>query len=181
MLIVFSFSTESDRDKFEYIYEKYKNLLLHKAYGILQDHMLAEDAVSEAFIRIYKNLHKIDDPADGRSIAFLVTIAKNVALTMLSREKGKSVELIDDAQQDSFDLEQYILSEVSTEGIFAMLDGIGEELKSVFLLKYAYDMSHREIGKALGITENNVTVRLHRAKKKLTTMLVKEGYAYERA
>jgi len=181
LILIFSFSTENNRQKFEYIYQTYKNLLLHKAYGVLKDYMLAEDAVSEAFIRIYKNLHKIDDPASNKSIAFIVTIAKNVSLTMLSKEKGKVVELFDESQQDEFDLEQYILSEVSTEGIYALLDGIGEELKSVFLLKYAYDMSHRDIGKALGITENNVTVRLHRAKKKLTAILVKEGYAYEQA
>jgi RNA polymerase sigma-70 factor (ECF subfamily) len=48
-----------------------------------------------------------------------------------------------------------------------LVDRLKEEQRAVFLLKYAHDMSHRDIAKTLGITENNVTVRLHRAKAKL--------------
>jgi len=180
LIILLTFASESDRDKFEYIYSKYKNLMLQKAYGVLRDYMLAEDAVSEAYLRIYKNLHKIDDPTSNKSIAFMVTIVKNTSLTILDRESKKATELYDEAQPDTFDLEQHILSELSSENIYAVLNTINEELRSVFLLKFAYDMSHREIGKALGISENNVTVRLHRAKKKLSEMLAKEGYVREK-
>lgn len=179
MILIFSFSTTEERDKFEYIYAHYKNLMLHKAYGVLKDYMLAEDAVSEALIRIYKNLHKIEDPTSNQSIAFVVTIAKNAALTMLSKEKKQAAEPIDEAQQDSFDLEGYMLAELSSEKIYGILSQIGEELRSVFVLKYARDLPHKEIGQLLGISENNVTVRLHRAKKKLAQILVKEGYACE--
>ncbi len=35
------------------------------------------------------------------------------------------------------------------------------------------------IKRLLGITENNVTVKLHRVKKKLAGMLIEKGYAYE--
>lgn len=177
MFLIFTFSNEPDRDKFEYLYGRYRNLLLHKAYDILKDYSLAEDAVSEAYIRIYKNLRKIDDPASNQSIAFVVTIVKNVSLTMLSKEKQNLTEEYDETRPDSFDLEESALSGLSSEKIYTVINLLGEELRGVFLLKYAYDYSHREIGKLIGISENNVTVRLHRAKKKLTQLLVKEGYA----
>jgi DNA-directed RNA polymerase specialized sigma24 family protein len=32
----------------------------------------------------------------------------------------------------------------------------------------------------LNISENNITVRLHRAKKRIATILVREGYANEK-
>lgn len=178
MIFLLSFSSESDKEKFEYLYSKYKNLLLHKAYEILKDYMLAEDAVSEAYLRIYKNLHKIDDPDSNQSIAFAVTIAKNTALTILSREKAKSTELYDETQPDEFDLEQHVLSELSSGAVYSAMECLGEELRGIFLLKFAYDMPHREIAQTLGITENNVTVKLHRAKKKLAEILKKEGYAH---
>jgi len=177
MLLVFSFASEQERDKFEFIYQKYKNLLLQKAYGILGDYSLAEDAVSEAYIRIYKNLQKIGDPTSGQSIAFVVTIAKNAALTMLAKEKRNVAGEYDEDQPDSGSLEEDVLAALGSERIRAALGGLSEELHSVFLLKYAYDYSHRDIGEILGISENNVTVRLHRAKKKLAELLVKEGYA----
>ena len=65
--------------------------MLHKAYEILQDYHLAEDAASEAFIRIHRNIHKIDDPTDKRSIAFIVTIVKNVSLTILKSNLKKLI------------------------------------------------------------------------------------------
>lgn len=178
MLLILTFNTVEERDKFEYLYSKYKNLMLHKAYGVLHDYMLAEDAVSEAMLRIYKNLHKIDDPATGRSASFVVTVVKNVALTMLQKEtRVEQSELTDDLREESYDLEQEVLSGLTSESILSLLDQIGDELRHVFVLKYAHDLSHKEIGKALGITENNVTVRLHRAKKKLSEILAREGYA----
>lgn len=177
MILFFSFENESDRIKFETIYEKYKNLMLHKAYHILHDYMLAEDAVSEAFIRLYKNIHKVDDPTSNQSVAFVMTIVKNASLTLLEKQKKTPVEEVDETQRDDFDLESATLSALSGEAIFSLVSQLGEELSSVFLLKYGRDLSHKEIGVMLGITENNVTVRLHRAKKKLAALLVKEGYA----
>ena len=175
-MLILTFSSERERDKFEYIFQTYKKLMLYKAYGILRDYMLAEDAASEAFLRIYKNLHKIDDPASKKTIAFIVTIVKNVALTMLQREKEYTALEYDENREDDFDLEEHTISTLSSENIYKVVDRLGEDLKGVFLLKYAYDLPHREIGRMLGITENNVTVRLHRAKNKLAALLREEGY-----
>ena len=174
MLLLLSFASEHERDKFEFIFHKYKKLMMHKAYGILNDYSLAEDAASEAFIRIYKNIHKIDDPTSNKTIAFIVTIVKNVSLTMLKKEKEHAAQEYDYEQQDPFDLEEHTLAQLGSDYIYQMLNELGEEMKSVFLLKYAYDLSHKEIGRMLDISENNVTVRLHRAKKKLAELL-KEG------
>lgn len=63
--------------------------------------------------------------------------------------------------------------------MLALVDGLSEELRSVFLLKYAYDLPHKTIGRLLGISENNVNVRLHRAKKKIAALLAEGGYAVE--
>jgi RNA polymerase sigma-70 factor (ECF subfamily) len=56
---------------------------------------------------------------------------------------------------------------------------LSDDLKTPFLLKYAYDCSLKEIGRILKISENNVAVRLHRAKSKLIGMLKKEGLSNE--
>ena len=59
MLIFLAFANDDDKSKFDYLYNRYVKLLLYKAYAVLHDYSLAEDAVSEAFIRVYKNLGKI--------------------------------------------------------------------------------------------------------------------------
>lgn len=180
MIIFLSFETESDKFKFEHIYGKYKKLLLFKAYNILRDYTLAEDAVSEAFIRIYKNLDKIEDADSNKTVSFLVTIVKNTSLTILSRQKtGSTVTLEDYDEKDDSDLEELVLSEAAAENILKIVDTLKDELKTPFLLKYAHDLSHKEIARILNISENNVTVRIHRAKKKLAELLRKEGNVYE--
>lgn len=171
ILLILSFDTEENKDKFEYIFYKYRKLMLHKAYEILQDYYLAEDAASEAFIRIHKNMHKIGDPDDKKSIAFIVTIVKNTALTILSKTRSQATEEYDEEQAADFNLEEQTIAHIGADEIYDILNVLGEELKSVFLLRYAHDMSHKEIGKTLGISENNVTVRLHRAKKKLAEII----------
>jgi RNA polymerase sigma-70 factor (ECF subfamily) len=179
MIFILTFSTEQEKSKFEYLFHRYKKLLLHHAVGILRDFALAEDAVSEAYIRVYKNMHKIEDPDSPRTVAFLVTIARNISLTMLARERKSSAEELLEDQSDGFDLEESVLTRISTVRVQELLNQMREELRNVFILKYAYDLSHREIANTLGISENNVTVRLHRAKKALAAALRKEGYGNE--
>ncbi|MDR0964326.1 MAG: RNA polymerase sigma factor [Clostridium sp.] len=179
MILLLTFSTQQEQNKFENLFHKYKKLLLHHALGILKDYALAEDAVSEAYIRIYKNMHKIEEIDSPRTVAFLVTIARNVSLTMLAREKKSYTEEISEEQGDGFDLEESVLTRISTTRVQELLHQMREELRDVFILKYAYDLSHREIADTLGISENNVTVRLYRAKKALAATLRKEGYCNE--
>jgi RNA polymerase sigma-70 factor (ECF subfamily) len=134
--------------------------------------MLAEDAVSEAYIRIYYNLNKIEGVNSPLSIAFMTTIVKNCALTLLRKNSSEIVEeeVLEEAA-DSFDLEAEVLNGVSAEEVYAMLGTLEEQLRDIFILKYAYDLSHSEIAAHTGLTENNVTVKLHRTKKRLKELL----------
>jgi len=182
MLLMLVFATQSEADTFAYIYEKYKRVMLSRAMSILRDNGLAEDAVSEAFIRVYKNMGKIEDPDSGRCAAFLLTIVQNTALTMHQRRTRQPVLHVQPEEEvqipDSFDVEDFVLSRLSEVEILAVLDRISEDLRHVFVLKYAYGLSHRQIGKLLNLTENNVTVRLHRARNRLKKLLTEEGSAH---
>ena len=178
-VMILAFSSESDKDKFDLIFSKYKSLMLHKAYEILKDAYLAEDAVSEAFLRIYKNIHKIADPLSNQNVAFIVTIAKNAALTIYnkssrSKRETAEVEILENVRDERAETESIVLSSMAAEDIRLLIDGLNEKYRQVFLLKYAHDCSHREIGNILGMTEGNVTVVLHRAKKALAKSLKME-------
>ena len=175
-IMVLSFSSEIDRDKFDLIYKKYRNLMLHKAYDILKDPHLAEDAVSDAFLRIYKNIRKISDPLSNQSVAFIITIVKNTALTIYrkaGRARGESIdsEALDGVADGGIDVESSVITDIEAERIYMLIDGLSERNRQVFLLKYAHGYSHGEIGKMLGMAEGNVTVTLHRAKKVLMGLL----------
>ena len=176
-MLFLAFNTPDDKEKFNYLYNRYSRLLIYKAYEILRDYSLAEDAASEAFIRVYKNLDKIEDCDAGKTAAFLVIIARNCALTLLNKRRRDNTANIDDFDLPApGDVEDSLISECSANELMQVIDSLSDNLKEPFLLKYAYNMSHKEIAKLLGQTENNVTVRIHRAKAKLMQMLQKGGY-----
>ena len=160
-----------EQNTFEFVYEKYKRLMWSKAFDILKDYALAEDAVSEAFIRVYRNFHRIEDPVSPQTAAFLVTIVKNTAINIYNkRNKVLPTDFSEFEQADSFDMEESVATRDEARRAAELVEQLNESERSVFLLKYAHDLAHKDIGKILGISENNVNVRLHRAKKKLAAM-----------
>jgi len=52
---------ENDRNKIEQIFLKYRGLMHYIARSILTDSSLADDAVSESFLKIMKNMDKIGE------------------------------------------------------------------------------------------------------------------------
>ena len=178
MLLFLSFATESDKNKFSYIYEKYKRLLLKKSYEILGDSALAEDAVSEAFLRVYRNLHKVDNPDSPMTASFLVVIVKNVSLTMLKKNSKTVLEDIDEGEyKDSFSLEASVIDKENIKVVKLITEKLPNSLREPFLLYYGNDLPHKDIAAFLNINENAVGVRIHRAKKKIVEMLREEGWA----
>jgi RNA polymerase sigma-70 factor (ECF subfamily) len=166
-----------EKEKLEFVYKRWKKPMLNKAFAILADHELAEDAVSEAFIRVYKNLNKLEDLESGRTAAFLVMIVKNVSITMLNKQARMAfVDITEFDKADSFDLEDSVISKATANELLKVVNGLKDELKTPFLLKYAYDFSLKEIARMLNITENNTAVRIHRARSKLTEALQEGGY-----
>ena len=145
---------------------------------VLHDHMLAEDAVSEAYIRIYRNLEKIDEPDSPRCAAYVVTIVRNVAFTIRSKAKGEISSSFEDESfdiADTNDMENDVLSGIATENLVLIIRRLDEQSQNIFLMKYAYDLPHKEIAEQMNITENYVTVKLHRIKKSLAKMIEEEA------
>ena len=64
-----------------------------------------------------------------------------------------------------------MITKLMSDEAYRLLDSLDEQLRNIFVLKYAYDLPHSEIAEQTGLTENNVTVKLHRAKKKLRELL----------
>lgn len=158
-----------EKDKFTQIYNEYKNLMLNSAYSILHDKSDAEDAVHEAFLRILKNLHKIDEVFCPKTQHFIVIIVQNVAKTLIKRKnKIKKFELIEDITG----IKRNTVEEESDAKFVAQcIKNMPETYRDVLVLKHLNNCSTTEIAKILGISKYAVEKRLQRAKKMLGDML----------
>ena len=61
--------------------------MYYTAKRILNDAFIAEDAVHEAFVKIARNMNKIDDETSDRTRAFVMIVTENAAKDVYRKRK----------------------------------------------------------------------------------------------
>lgn len=155
-------------NKLELLYYEYRQLMYYAAYGILKDVGLSEDAVHEAFLRVSKNLHKIEDVKSSQTKAFLVVIVRNVALSMLAKEK-QFVDLTDyqETIADKNNTEEMVENRIHAEQYVRSIKKLPEKYRDVMFLYCVQQCSISEIAEMLHVSKETVKKRIERGRKKL--------------
>jgi RNA polymerase sigma factor (sigma-70 family) len=130
-----------------------------------------EDLLQDIRVALWVALPRFRGEASLRT--FVYRIAQNRALTHVWRRKQagahdpiEDVELTDERP----DPEARAMESVSRDQLFEAIRALPLPSRQVITLALE-DMSNREIGSVLGLTENNVAVRLSRARTLLRTRL----------
>ncbi len=177
LALIMMIESDGDRQKAAELYRRYGRTMLYITHGILRDAGLAEDAVSEAFVRIIENLEKIDMNDCYKTRGFVVVIARHTALNILKLQKRDTVVPFEDYTDYSNGAEPVFEHVTVREACTKIANAIAELHKSyadILYLKYVMDYSGDEISKILGISPENVRVRLGRARQALKNQLRKE-------
>ena len=162
--------SKAQREEFEIFYNDNKNLGYSKAYSLLHDEQAAEDALSEAFLRLAKCFQKVHNLSSHKLRAYFVIIVKNVAIDML-RHSGSVNEIRFDDEIDYSDSE---IEDVNIERLEECIKRLSEADRELLYLRYELELSHIDIAKSFGITEAASRQRLRHAKAKLKAELLKE-------
>ncbi|MBE6905533.1 MAG: sigma-70 family RNA polymerase sigma factor [Ruminococcaceae bacterium] len=172
MFYLSAIEAPEQKSKFERLYYTYKSLMFYIAKNILADDFLAEDAVHEAFLRILKNLDKIDKVNCHKTKGFIVIVTENISIDLYRKNKRTSTIPLEETEYSPsypcFDLE--LLENNIEKAIYAL----PENYASVLKMKYLLDFDYPEIAGILNISEENVRQRIVRGKKKLAELLAKE-------
>lgn len=162
----------------EEIYRKYKQLMFSVSYSVLHNTEDAEDAVHEAFVRIIKNISRIDGASQHQTRAFVVIIVKNISLDMLRRRsKAKETPLDElDSWADEPSCEDEAIASVSVEILKEALGRLPDNYYEILLLEAYYKCSTEELASLLGIGHENARSRLRRARLKLKSILKEMDY-----
>jgi RNA polymerase sigma-70 factor (ECF subfamily) len=163
--------SDNEKEKLELLYLKYKALMLNRAYEILRDGKLAEDAVHSAFLKVLKNLSKLDEVESVKTKAYIMVVLENTAKTMYTKEKNyvpsELSENIPDITNVQRDTEVKLTAEAAAEKI-ALLP---EKYRDVLILRCINELNDKEIASALGISASAARKRLQRAREKLRKLL----------
>lgn len=168
-------NTNEEKTLFEELYYEHRGIMFRIANGILKDTQRSEDAVNEAFLSLAKNMNKISGRSCNQIRSYLIIIVRNAALQMYNKHK-KELCTDDDLEAipDITDIELGAEQKESNETIFRLIKQLDPKYADVMMLCYGYDIPVPEIAEILGISYENVKVRLMRGRNMLREQLLKE-------
>lgn len=144
----------------------------------------ARDAVQEAFVSAFKAIGGFE--GQSRISTWLHRIVVNAALMKLRRRRRKPEESIEDllpkfiedghrvaaageyGASPELDLER----DETRNFVRAAIDRLPDTYRNVLLLRDIEELNTEESARLLGVTENAVKIRLHRARQALRTLLM---------
>lgn len=137
-----------DRGAFADLYTRTASTLLSVCRRVLRDPELAEDAVHETYIRVWRRSATFD-PRRGAPIAWLVTIARRCAIDRLrQRHAGPETdEPLPDIGDEMAQLEATLLR----SDIGNCLAAIGPEQRRALMVVYFGGLTHEQAASRMGV------------------------------
>lgn len=160
-------------NKAEKIWIEYSRLMLYIARGFFSDEQTAQDAVSEAIIRIIENIDRFEEIPSPLAKGLVIIITKNICRDKMKKAELPTMELGEEADV-SPSPEALMISEETVAGIMACMAKLPEQYADILRLKIVYHLDDSRIAKVLAIKPQNARTRLSRARAALMK-LMKEG------
>jgi len=162
--------------EFRRLYETVFPVIYRVAYRIAGSEEAAEDLSQEAFFRLYEKKMVFPNPDEAKY--WLIRVVKNAALNYAKRKTRERKAYQKAFREDTRVVEtgeHLLLQKETREEVQEALEKLPENLRMVLVLKEYGELNYREIGRALGISEGNVKVRVFRARERLAGLLKAEA------
>lgn len=129
------------------------------------DYYLSSDIMQESFARYLGNYGERSDSA-----SLLFKIARN-ALLDDQRKRNRTTTYEHDTEYEAGNPENLMMVRDEYRRVLSAMQQLGEEERDTLALVVSADMSYRDIAEITGTSEQNVKVRVHRARVKLRKIM----------
>jgi len=149
------------------IVSKYKDIVFSSVYSMIKNYHTAEDIAQETFVEGYIKLESLGEPYNVG--AWLLRIAKNKCYNYLTRSNVRFESELRDYIPDSktFEPEEFFIAEYDKYTLERAVNKLPDLYKTVTLLYYFNNHSHKKIAGRLNIPIGTVKRRLYDARLKL--------------
>ncbi len=163
-----------DRAAFDEIVRRTHRDVYSLAVRLTGDEEDANDVVQEVYVRAYRAIRRFR--GDAALSTWLYRICANCSATFLRKRTRQRCEVLEENDlvlDHSPDNDPVLRAEASLarSGIESAIRDLPDRLRAVVVLRDVYDLSHHEIAAELDISESAAKVRLHRARRKLLSVL----------
>ena len=165
---------DGDTRAFAILVDRYKDLVFTLALRMLKNREEAEEVSQDTFIKVFKSLGKFK--GDSKFSTWIYRITYNGCLDRLKKHKQEynCIPLDDYTERQLMTLDNAVDAmevQEQQQAIKECLQLLPKEDAFLLTLYYYEEQSLEEISKIMGITANNVKVKLYRSRKKLTSIL----------
>lgn len=143
---------------------------------MLSDEGQARDATQEIFIKIMLNLARFTEQSSFSTWVYSITY--NFCIDIIRKRKKMPTIYSDDMGRVSRDTEEFddipdsVLFEMEEKRLKEVLEAMPPGDRAILMMKYAEDLSIKEIGDVLNKTESAIKMQIMRAKHKAQAIYV---------
>ena len=156
---------------------KYGRVCHTLSYRIVNDRRDAEECVSDAYLGVWNT---VPPARPSPLLAYLCRIVRNLSLKCWERRGAAkrggaytvALEELETCFADSKTVETEIEAREFARILGAFLDTLSPENRVIFLRRYWFADSYRDIAAFTGLTEKTVSVRLTRIREKMKRYLM---------
>jgi RNA polymerase sigma-70 factor (ECF subfamily) len=165
-------------ERFEEMVARQARFMFQVAFGLLRNRQDAEDAVQEAFLKLYRGEAWLRMENER---GFLARTVWRVALDYLPRATERMADVAEmqltATGEAGASPEQNVVDEDQRALLRRLIDGLPEELRQPLVLSSVEEMTSREVAEAMAIPEGTVRTRVMRARSELRRrfLTLKEG------
>ncbi|MGG4169392.1 sigma-70 family RNA polymerase sigma factor [Rossellomorea vietnamensis] len=153
----------------EEVYQEYADFIFRYLVTMTNDAQSAEELTQETFYQAIKSIDHFQENGKASFSTWLCSIAKNVWLQDVNREKKKHrlVESLNSEHTPVYNLEEQYIQNEDKIHFFHQAQQLSEKKRELLYLRLLGNLSFKEIGSILGETENWARVTFYRAKQQI--------------
>ncbi len=153
-------------------YDDFSDAIFRYAVFQTSNREVALDIAQDTFIKTWQYLQKGEEVDNIK--AFLYRVAKNLIIDYRRKKKSSSLDEIMESGidfQTDENIEEEKQNEFETKEVLQTIDKIDEKYREILIMRYVEEMSIKEISDTTGMTQNHVSVMIHRGIDKLKKLL----------
>ncbi len=172
---------DGDMDAFTQLVELYENRAVNFAYRMLKDQGDAEDAVQEAFLKVFDKIHTFKQ--ESKFSTWFYTVLSNICRDILRKKSKKptTVSINQTNREDddfeiqledtSFEPHENFVKKDALNVLDIALTQLSDEHREVIVLRDIEGFDYEKIAEILGVSLGTVKSRISRARLALRKIL----------
>lgn len=159
---------------------KYGEICMRTSYNILGNYADAEECVNDSYLGVW---NAIPPAKPDPLLTYVLKIVRNISLNRYHKNSAQkrnsyfdvAMEELEEVIESKNNIELAMESKELTVVIEAYLDTLTKENRVIFIRRYWFYDNYKQIAKAVGLSEKNVSVRLTRMRKEMQKYLQERG------